>query len=287
MKNRKLQFGFIVFSLAFILLLAACGGNTEETSGGGGSTDDETTASEGTTDEEANSNENSLNDSYTIVSDNSFVPFEFVEDGELVGFDIELIKAIAEEAGFEITNGEIETTNFDGIIPGLQTGQFEIAIAGISITEERAQVIDYSDPYYESGLAIGVQSDNEEINGLEDLEGKTIATRLGSTSSAFIKENIEGAEPNEYEQLDQAYLAVENGSADAILYDAPNVKYYIATTGAGKLKVVGDLYQAEDYGIAITKGNEELVEAINDALATLRENGTYDEIYNKWFGSQN
>ncbi len=260
-----------------VLFLAACGGN-EPSSG-----DDADTSGEGNSSEETSASEGELEDTYTVVSDTSFVPFEFQdENGEYTGFDIELIHAIAEEAGFEI---DLETTNFDGIIPGLQTGQFDIAIAGISITEERKQVIDYSDPYYESGLAIGVAVDNDEINGLEDLEGKTVATRLGSTSAAFIKENIEGAKPNEYEQLDQAYLAVENGSADAILYDAPNVNYYIKTTG-DNLKVVGDLYQAEDYGIAITKGKEELVTAINDALAELRENGTYDEIYKKWFGTK-
>ncbi|SFA83368.1 amino acid ABC transporter substrate-binding protein, PAAT family (TC 3.A.1.3.-) [Lentibacillus halodurans] len=249
----------ILFGL--ISLLAACG------SGGDG---------------EGSDDGNELNDTYTVATDSSFVPFEFEEDGEYVGFDIDLINAIADEAGFDI---ELEVTNFDGIIPGLQTGSFDIAIAGISITEERAEKIDYSDPYYESGLAIGVPSDNNDIQDLEDLEGKTIATRLGSTSAAFIDENIENADPSQFEQLDQAYLAVENGSADAILYDAPNVNYYIQTTG-DELKVVGDLYQAEDYGIAISKGQEELVSAINDALAELKENGTYDEIYEEWFGEK-
>src|SRR5690625_4626427 len=116
---------------------------------------------------------------------------------------------------------------------------------------------------------------------MKNLEEKTVATRLGSTSASYIEENIDGAEANQYEQLDQAYMAVENGSVDAILYDAPNVAYYIQTQGEDSLKVVGDLYQAEDYGIAISKGQEELVEAINDALTTLRDNGTYDEIYEK------
>jgi len=263
--KRKRKWNFMLF-FGLILLLAACG-SSEDT---------------GTEADDGNGEGGELEDTYTLVTDNSFVPFEFMEDGELVGFDIDLIHAIADEAGFEL---EVETTNFDGIIPGLQTGQFDIAIAGIGITEERKNVIDYSDPYFESGLAIGVPIDNEEIEGIEDLEGKTIATRLGSTSSAYIKENIEGADPSEFEQLDQAYLAVENGSADAVLYDDPNVRYYIQTAGEDKLKVVGDLYQAEDYGIAVTKGKPELVEAINDALATLRENGTYDELYEKWFGS--
>ncbi|WHX26596.1 transporter substrate-binding domain-containing protein [Virgibacillus halodenitrificans] len=258
-KNWRLISTFLLTAL-LILVLAACG--AEEKADGEGKSE--------------------LKEEYTVVSDTSFVPFEFKEDGEYVGFDIDLINAIADEAGFKIN---METTNFDGIIPGLQTGQFDIAIAGISITDERAKKIDYSEPYYQSGLSIGVREENEDIKGIEDLEGKTIATRLGSTSAAYIADNIEGAEASQFEQLDQAYMAVENGSADAVLYDAPNVAYYIKTKGDG-LKVVGDLYQAEDYGIAISKGNDELVAAIDDALATLKENGKYDELYEKWFGEK-
>lgn len=260
-KNWKL-IATMLTSLVMIIGLTACG------------EDDEASGAE---------DSSSLKDEYTVVSDTSFVPFEFKEDGEYVGFDIDLIHAVADEAGFEIN---FETTNFDGIIPGLQTGQFDIAIAGIGITEERAEKIDYSDPYYESGLRLAVAKDNDSIEGIEDLDGKTVATRLGSTSAAFIDENIEGAEANQYEQLDQAYLAVENGSVDAILYDAPNVAYYIQTEGEDTLKMVGELYQAEDYGIAISKGNDELVKAINEALETIKENGDYDEIHKKWFGEE-
>src|SRR5699024_704260 len=161
--------------LFLLIALAACG--DDEASGGG------------------------LQDSYVVASDSSFVPFEFYEDGEYVGFDIDLINAVADEAGFEI---ELETTNFDGIIPGLQTGSFDIAIAGSSIREDRKESVDFSDTYYESGLSIGVHIDNEENNDIDDLEGKTIATRLGSTSSDYNEENIDGAEANQYEQLDQA-----------------------------------------------------------------------------------
>ena len=224
-----------------------------------------------------------LEDSYTYATDTSFVPFEFKEDGEYTGFDIDLITAIADDAGFEL---EQEVTNFDGIIPGLQTGSFDLAVAGISITDERKEAIDFSDPYYKSGLIVGVPTDNDDIKGVEDLDGKTVATRLGSTSAAYIEDNIEGAEPKTYEQLDQAYLAVESGSADAVLYDQPNVAYYIRTEGEDKLKMVGDLQEAQDYGIAISKGNDNLVAAVNESLANLKENGKYAEMYKEWFGEE-
>src|SRR5699024_787468 len=110
---------------------------------------------------------------------------------------------------------------------------------------------------------------NEDIQGVEDLEGLTVASRLGSTSADYIDANIEGATANTYEQLDQAYLSVEGGGSDAILYDAPNVEYYVSTTGEGELKVVGDLFEAENYGIAVTQGNEDLVNAMNDAIAEI------------------
>ncbi|PYF97273.1 glutamine transport system substrate-binding protein [Georgenia satyanarayanai] len=227
--------------------------------------------------------EGGIADTYTVASDTSFVPFEFEEDGEYVGFDIDIINAIADEVGFEV---DLATTNFDGIIPGLQTGTFDIAIAGITITEDRAQTVDFTNPYYKSGLRIGVAADNTEIQGVEDLEGKRVASRLGSTSAAYIEENIEGATANTYEQLDQMYLSVEGGGSDAVLYDAPNVEYYILTTGEDSLKVVGDLLEAQDYGIAVAQGNDELLAAMNEALAGMIEDGTYAEIFEKWFGSE-
>ncbi|GAA4515481.1 transporter substrate-binding domain-containing protein [Brevibacterium yomogidense] len=242
--------------------LAACGGGSDSADGG---------------------DDSALQDSYVVASDTSFVPFAFEEDGEYVGFDMDIINTLADRVGFEI---DLETTNFDGIIPGLQTGSFDIAIAGIGITDERAEVIDYTSPYYMSGLRMAVPIDNDEIENVEDLEGRTIATRLGSTSAAFIEENIEGATANTYEQLDQAYLSVEGGGSDAILYDAPNVEYYVETAGADSLKVTGDLFEAENYGIAVSKGNEDLVEALDDALAEIIDDGTYAEIHSEWFGSE-
>lgn len=224
-----------------------------------------------------------LKDTYTVATDSSFVPFEFEENGEHVGFDMDIINGIAEEAGFDV---KLEVTNFDGIIPGLQTGSFDIAIAGITITDERKAAVDFTSPYYKSGTRIGVPVDNTDITSMEDLDGKTVASRLGSAPLDYLAENVPGAKALPFEQLDQMYLAVEGGSADALLYDAPNVEYYISTTGDGKLKAVGDLYEAQEYGIAVSKGNEALVEAINQALANMIDDGRYAETYEKWFGEQ-
>jgi glutamine transport system substrate-binding protein len=224
-----------------------------------------------------------LKDTYTVATDNSFVPFEFEKDGEQVGFDVDIIKEIADRVGFKV---DLKTTNFDGIIPGLQTDTFDIAIAGITITDERKESVDFSDPYYKSGIRIGVPEDSDDIDGLEDLAGKKVAVRLGSAPLDYLKEHEPKASPKSFEQLDQAYLAVEGGSADAIFYDAPNVEYYISTKGKDKLKVVGDLYEAQYYGIAFAKDNDELVKESNKALAEMIEDGTYAKIAKEWFGDE-
>lgn len=222
-----------------------------------------------------------LSGSYTVATDSSFVPFAFNEDGKHVGFDVDIITAIANRVGFEMI---LETTNFDGIIPGLQTGAFDIAIAGITITEERRGTVDFSSPYYKSGIIVGVPVDNSDIFGVTDLAEKTVASRLGSAPLDYLAENVPTATALPFEQLDQVYLAVEGGTADAVLYDAPNVEYYVSTTGKGKLKTVGDLLEAQDYGIAVSQGNEDLVAAINEALADLIADGSYAAIYDTWFG---
>lgn len=257
-----------VAALATVTLAAGLVGCAGGDGGGGG--------------ESGEADPSNLEDSYTLATDSSFVPFEFEEDGEHVGFDMDIINAIADEAGFDI---DLEVTNFDGIIPGLQTGSFDIAIAGITILDERKEAVDFTDPYYQSGIRIAVPGDNDEVESIDDLAGLTVASRLGSAPLDYLAENAPEAEALPFEQLDQMYLAVEGGSADALLYDAPNIEYYIDTTNTD-LKVVGDLYEAQQYGIAVTKGNENLVAAMNDALATIIENGTYAEIYEEWFGEQ-
>src|SRR6056297_2958313 len=124
-----------------------------------------------------------------VVTDPSFVPFEMMdqETGEMIGFDMEIIREVADRAGFEI---DLNTMDFNGIIPALQTGNVDIAIAGITITEERAEIVDFSDPYYDSGLRILVSANDDSVQQLEDLEGKKIGTKVGSTSYDFLEENL-------------------------------------------------------------------------------------------------
>ena len=218
-----------------------------------------------------------------VATDPSFVPFEMLdpETGEMIGFDMDIINEVADRAGFDVN---LTTMEFSGIIPAVQTGSQEIAIAGTTITEERAQVVDFSDPYYDSGLRIIVRADNEEVSSLEDLEGLSIATKIGSTSYDFLQQELgEDADITPYPGTADMYMALLGRNVDAVLYDAPNVAYFSQTRGEGRTKVVGPLYEGQQYGIVFHKGSE-WVEPTNEALAAMREDGTYDEIYTKWFG---
>ncbi|MFL1403917.1 transporter substrate-binding domain-containing protein [Marinobacter sp. M1N3S26] len=218
-----------------------------------------------------------------VVTDPSFVPFEMMdqETGEMIGFDMEIIAEVAKRAGFEY---DLQTMDFNGIIPALQTGNVDIAIAGITITEEREEIVDFSDPYYDSGLRILVREGNDDVETLDGLEGKKVGTKIGSTSYDYLVQELEdddGVTP--YPGSSDMYMALMSRSVDAVFYDAPNVGYFAKTKGKGEVKTVGPLYEGQQYGIALVDGSE-WVDEVNEALASMKEDGTYKEIYEKWFG---
>ena len=125
-----------------------------------------------------------------VVTDPSFVPFEMMdqETGEMIGFDMEIIAEVAERAGFDY---DLNTMDFNGIIPALQTGNVDIAIAGITITDEREEIVDFSDPYYDSGLRILVSQNNGDVDEMSDLEGMKVGTKIGSTSYDFLMKSLD------------------------------------------------------------------------------------------------
>ncbi len=222
-------------------------------------------------------------DDARVATDPSFVPFEMMdqETGEMVGFDMDIIREIGTRAGF---TPNINTMDFNGIIPALQTGNVDIAIAGMTITDERREVVDFSDPYYDSGLQLLVGIDNTDVKAVDDLAGLKIGTKIGSTSFDYLTEKFgSDATITPYPGSADMYMALVGGSVDAVFYDAPNVGYFSQTKGEGRVKVVGPLYEGQQYGIAFPKGSDR-VDAVNEALAAMREDGTYDEIHAKWFG---
>jgi len=218
----------------------------------------------------------------SVGTEPAFPPFESVgDDGELEGFDIDLMNAIGEKAGKTI---EFNSLPFDGLIPALQGDSIDAAISGMTITEERAQTVDFSDPYFKAGLAIAVAEGNTDINTLDDLEGKRIAVQIGTTGA----ETAEGVPDATVSTFDSAPLALQelaNGNADAVVNDAPATLDAIATGNIPGITVVGELLTEEFYGIAMPQGSEN-VEIVNTALSEMIEDGTYAEIYKKWFDAE-
>lgn len=218
----------------------------------------------------------------TIAIPSGFVPFMFEEDGEWTGFEIELWEAIAEENDWEY---EYNTMNFSGIITALQTGRVDGALAAITITSEREETMDFSHAYYDSGLKLMVRADEEEIGGIDDLDGKTLAVTTGTTSDNYAEQHLPDTELTRFPRAEQAYLEVRTGRADAALHDTPNVLYYIDTAGDGEVKAVGENLEAQSYAMAFPRGSE-LRNAVNISLLGMMEDSRYAEIYERWFGEE-
>jgi glutamine transport system substrate-binding protein len=214
-----------------------------------------------------------------VATDTAFVPFEFKQGDKYVGFDIDMWDAIASDLGVTY---ELRPMDFNGIIPALQTGQVDVALAGITIKASRQEVIDFSDGYYDSGFLLMVAIDSD-ITGEADLAGKSIAVKTGTSAADYAKENFKDTEIRLFPNIDNAYLELRTGRVDAAMHDTPNVDYYVANAGNGEVKAVGEQMLAHEYGIAFPKGSE-LVEGVNASLAAMKKDGRYDAIFEKWFG---
>lgn len=216
-----------------------------------------------------------------VATDTNFPPFEFKDPktGKHVGFDVELWAAVAKEAGLEY---ELQPMAFKGIVPGLQSSQLDAGIAGMSITDKRREVIDFSDGYYDSGLLLLV-AEGSTIMGIKDLADKKVATKTGTTSVDFLKENSPGTTLALYPNDNAMFMELMTGGVDAVMFDKPVVESFVAKSGMGKVKIVGDLYAGQPYGIGFPKGSP-LVEKVNAGLAKVKASGEYATLYKKWFG---
>lgn len=217
-------------------------------------------------------------------ADAAFAPFEFQDEKtkEYTGFDIDLIKALGKQMGVEV---EVQNINFDGLIPALEAGNIDVLISGMTITEERTKKVNFSKPYYRSGLSMVVKSDNNTLKSFKDLEGKNIAVQIGTTGANEAKK-IKDAKVREFNNAPEAFMELKAGGVDAVVNDLPVNEYYIAKTGSKDAKIVGEPLNAEEYGIATAKKNTELAEKINKALEEIKKNGEYEKIYMKWFGKK-
>lgn len=216
---------------------------------------------------------------YMIATDATYAPFEFEVDGKYQGIDIEILEKVAEIKGFKY---ELKPMNFKGIIPGIQSNQLDAAIAGISITDERKEVLDFSTGYFESGVSAVAASGKE----IEDFTGMVFAVKKGTAGAAYA-ETVEGAEMKYFDNSPSMFQAVINGNADITFEDYPVIAYKIALDDKKELQIVGEKLTNVDYGFAVKKGeNQELLQMFNEGLQEIKDNGTYDAIVNKYIGGK-
>jgi arginine/lysine/histidine/glutamine transport system substrate-binding and permease protein len=214
-----------------------------------------------------------------VGTEPAYPPMEFQgQKGELQGFSIDLMNAIASSGNFKIN---FQTVPFDGLIPALQANTLDVAISSMTITEERSKTVDFSRPYFKSGLAIAIKSNNQEITSFDRLKGKKIAVQIGTTGAAKGKE-ANAAQVRTFDSTPSALQELANGNVDAMIGDAPVLAYAINSGNIRGIKVVQQLLTEEYYGIPTPKNSPNLA-LINRGLGKILENGTYREIYQKWF----
>lgn len=210
----------------------------------------------------------------------TFKPFEFTnEANEVIGFDIDIAKEIANKLNRKL---EISNMDFDGLIGALQGNQIDMAVAGMTITKDREESVDFSTPYYDASQVIVVREEETAIASQADLPGKIIAVQMGTTGASEA-EKVQDAQLKQFGKVNEAFLELKNGRADAVIIDAPVAKEYLKVMEG--LKIASEPFTNEQYGIAVKKGNSELLTKIDEALQELKDSGKYQEIYDKWFSS--
>ena len=287
-----------VLAAAMTVMLAACGGSSSTaTTAAPAETKAEETKAEETKAEETKAEESKAEESkaeeapaaeletvqkgkLVMVTNAEFPPYEFHDQNAIVGIDVEIAGAIAEQLGLEL---EIEDIAFDSIIPEIVSGKADIGAAGMTVTEDRKQNVDFSDTYAHATQVIIVKEDSE-IKGVADLEGKIMGVQQGTTGDIYVSGDYGDAAVERYAKGMEAVQALAQGKVDAVVIDGEPAKQYIKEVEG--LKIIDESYTDEDYAIAIKKGNTAMVEAVNAALAELKSEGKLDEIVAKYIQAE-
>jgi len=211
-----------------------------------------------------------------------YKPFEYEEDGKVIGFDIDLVDLVAKELKVK---QEVIDTPFDGIQSGadFNSGKCDISSAGMTITDKRKQNIDFSDPYFDATQAL-VAKKGSGIKDITGLSGKKLGVQNSTTGYDYANENAKGAEIINFEDLGLMLNAVESGQVDAAIND--NGVLYDWVKDKTDFEVVKEFDTGEQYGMGIRKGNKALMDVVNKVLADVKSSGDYDKIYEKWFGTK-
>ena len=254
--------------LAVVLVLTGCSAGTEETLEGGapGETTGPVTV-EG--------------QKIVVASNIAYPPFEFSPRGEPKGFDVDLMNEIADRSGFRV---EYKNVQFDALIRGLSTDLFDAAISAMTITATRGQQVDFSDPYFNADQSLLVAS-YSDVGSVDDLAEATVGVQRGTAGQIEAQELINAGRIGQgrtYTTIDEAFAALEAGHVKGVIYDLALAQRAVKRSN-GALRMVETVPTGEQYGIAFPKDSD-LVQPVNEALAQIKEDGTYEEIYERWTG---
>lgn len=215
------------------------------------------------------------------ATDATWPPMEIVDkDKNIVGFDIDLIKAMAKAGNFEV---EIRNTAWDGIFAGLASGEYDIVISSVTITDDRKKSMDFSNPYLNAGQVLVVRSDYNGGETLDAFGGKSVGAQIGTTGAMEMNKYSDIMKKT-YDEIGLAIADLANGRIDAVVCDTPIAANYALQNDKYKnnLKIVGKPFTDEYFGIAVKKGNTEVLEMINSALEKVKESGKIEEFESKW-----
>ena len=225
-------------------------------------------------------------DKVMVVATNAaFAPFESLSSsGEVEGFDADVIKAVANKAGFQI---RFVNTPWEGIFNTLNSGESDLVMSAVTITDVRKDSMDFSEPYLDAVQLIAVPQ-NSTVASLEDIKTLAIGVQNGTTGDEVVSKLVGKTNPNikRFESMPLALKELEAGGLQAVVGDNGVVKHYLQNNSGSKFKLVSDQsFTPERYGIVVKKGNAELLKKVNDGLSGIRQDGSYDTIYTKWFGA--
>ena len=216
-----------------------------------------------------------------VATDATWPPMEYVDENKnLVGFDIDLINEVAKAANFQV---EIKNTAWDGIFAGLAAGDYQVVASSVTITDERKQTMDFSDPYVNAGQVLVVRKDTTGVTTLADMVGKNVGAQIGTTGAIEIGK-VEGVNLKTYDEVGLAFQDLVNGNIDGVVADSPIAANFALQNATYKeaLMIVGQPFTDEYLGFAVKKGDTATLKLLNDGLAKVKSSGKLDELVAKW-----
>ena len=273
------KFLTLILALALTASLAACGsGNTPASSSGSGSAGSAAGSGDA-------SFTTAVDGVLSMATEATFPPYEYYDGDSIVGIDVEIAQAIADKLGLKL---EVTDIAFDSIIPGVQTGKYDVGFAGMTVTDERLEQVNFTDSYA-TGIQVVIVGPNSSITSVDDLfaEGANHVVGVQTSTTGFIyaTSDIQDAglgEVKSFSKTTDAIEALKNGQVDCVILDNQPAKALVAANPDAGLSILDTEYAVEDYAIAVSKDNTALMEAINGALKDLIADGTVQSILDKY-----